>query len=493
MSDVVQGQPKGFSAAPKPLSALLDLLPTGVAHYLPIVDSAGLVQDFRLAYLNPAAQQLLSPPAATYRTQFVGKAAFASCHEAYVTGTPAQFDHDGLGAGRLRVHACRAEAGLLVSFSAVASPAPPSWRGLLAQAPVGVCLLAGPQHVVELVNEAGAAYLGATRARLLRQSIWKAQPALASQEFRALCQRAEQGETVVLQEPPCVVERTAAGPVASRYYQAIYQPWRNEQGATAGVLVLAMETTEQVLALQKLQAANQELREAKRRLTHTNEDLDNFIHAASHDMWAPIGNIEGLLAALRTDLALPAGEAQVPQLLDLMQEAVARFKRTIRNLTKVAQLQHATDQPAAPLSLAHLVQEVCLDLAPQFAATGGQLALDLDACPVLHFAEKNLRSIIYNLLSNGLKYRHPDRVPQLQVRCYNTGRYTVLAVQDNGLGLNASQQQRVFGLFQRLHDHVEGTGVGLYMVKKIIESAGGNIEVESQLGVGSTFLVYFPH
>jgi signal transduction histidine kinase len=135
---------------------------------------------------------------------------------------------------------------------------------------------------------------------------------------------------------------------------------------------------------------------------------------------------------------------------------------------------------------------VQLDLAPQFAAAGGTLTVEVSGCPVLHFAEKNLRSILYNLLSNGLKYHHPDRAPTLAIRCYSTKKAHVLSVEDNGLGLNVSQQAKVFGLFQRQHDQVEHSGLGLYMVKKIMENAGGTIEVESELGVGSTFLVYFP-
>lgn len=135
-----------------------------------------------------------------------------------------------------------------------------------------------------------------------------------------------------------------------------------------------------------------------------------------------------------------------------------------------------------------------LDLAPLRNGIDAQREVDVATCPTLAFAEKNLRSIIYNLVSNALKYRRADRTPQIRLRCYQSGNYRVLAVQDNGLGidLNATRERKLFGLFQRLHDHVEGSGIGLYMVKKIITNAGGRIEVESQLGVGSTFLVYFP-
>jgi signal transduction histidine kinase len=79
----------------------------------------------------------------------------------------------------------------------------------------------------------------------------------------------------------------------------------------------------------------------------------------------------------------------------------------------------------------------------------------------------------------------------VQLSCQSASAYTVLSVVDNGLGIDLSKEQKLFAMFGRLHTHVEGSGVGLYMVKKILENTGGKIEVESQVGVGSTFRVYF--
>ena len=116
--------------------------------------------------------------------------------------------------------------------------------------------------------------------------------------------------------------------------------------------------------------------------------------------------------------------------------------------------------------------------------------MDLD-CEVVPFSRKNLRSVLYNLLSNALKYRSPQRELVVQITCTRQTNYQVLSVQDNGMGLTSKQQEKLFGLFKRMHTHVEGSGIGLYMVKKIMENAGGKIEVESQLDVGSVFRVYF--
>ena len=108
------------------------------------------------------------------------------------------------------------------------------------------------------------------------------------------------------------------------------------------------------------------------------------------------------------------------------------------------------------------------------------------------FDTKTLRRILNTLLPNAPKYRAPQRAPVVQVRSRCSATHFVLEVQDNGLGLSEEQQAKLFTLFKRLHPHVEGSGVGLYLIKRLIENAGGTITVHSQLEVGSTFTVTLP-
>ena len=291
-----------------------------------------------------------------------------------------------------------------------------------------------------------------------------------------------------------------------KYIRTSYVPdIQNNQ--LAGFYTMVADITEQVESRQRvqdvneelaaineeLQATNEELSDTNVQLTRTNVDLDNFIYTASHDLRAPIANIEGLLHALTEQLPAPVqAEGQVRPILEMMQGAVERFQKTIDYLTDVTKLQKEQVQPTQLVDLAAIVEEVRLDLAPLLESTGARLDIDVSACPTISFSQKNLRSVVYNLLSNALKYRAPSQVPHVQLRCQAENGYAVLQVQDNGLGLDIAQQGRLFGMFQRLHDHVEGTGIGLYMVKRMVENVGGHISVQSQPGVGSTFTVYFP-
>ncbi|RZK18546.1 MAG: HAMP domain-containing histidine kinase, partial [Hymenobacter sp.] len=268
---------------------------------------------------------------------------------------------------------------------------------------------------------------------------------------------------------------------------------RNEQDEITQWIGTYTDIHEHKLALGRIDQAQGQLRENNAELTKVNVDLDNFIYTASHDLRAPITNIEGLLQALLSELpAVPDPTTQVGVILNLMQDSVERFKRTIDDLTDVSKLQREHPADTERVGLPEVVQNVLLDLEPLIQSTGARLVVEVADCPPISFSPKNLRSVVYNLLSNALKYHAPARPPLVQLRARCESSYIVLTVQDNGLGLDEAGRQKLFGMFQRLHDHVEGSGIGLYMVKRMVENAGGRIEVATQLDVGSTFTVYFP-
>ncbi|MCC3157153.1 PAS domain-containing protein [Hymenobacter sp. 15J16-1T3B] len=269
-------------------------------------------------------------------------------------------------------------------------------------------------------------------------------------------------------------------------------PSRNEQGDIIQWIGAYTDIHEHKMAQQRVAETQQQLRASNEQLLRINRDLDNFIYTASHDLKAPINNIEGLLAALLAELPaeLMAGPAVEP-LVGMMQDSVDRFKRTIEHLTEVTRLQKEHEQPPVLVELAPVVQAVRLDLTPLLEAAGAELEVDVARCGPVRISEKNLRSVVYNLLSNALKYRHPDRPPRVRVRCRASDEYQVLTVEDNGLGLQVAGNAKLFAMFQRFHDHVEGSGIGLYMVKRIMENAGGRVDVESTVGAGSIFSVYF--
>ena len=367
-------------------------------------------------------------------------------------------------------------------------------RELFEQAPVAIGLFAGPDYVVEVCNPDLQAIWRRTAAEALDRPLFEVLPEARDQGFRELLDEVRRtGTPFVAAEMPAQLLRN--GQLTSVYLNFVYQPIRDEQGHIRAVAAVAADVSEQVAARRLLAQTNIDLTAANEQLTRTNADLDSFVYVASHDLKQPISNIEGLLLALREHLPATAlATDHVAPMLDMMQAAIGRFQLTIRQLTDVSRLQQAQTEPVETVNLAALVGDLRLDLASLLVRTATELHLDIAHCSEVLFAPGQLRSILYNLLSNAIKYQHPDRPPVITLRCRRPtpAGATVLEVQDNGLGLSAAQQSKLFGLFVRLHDHVEGTGIGLYMVRKMVENAGGTIAVVSQLGVGTTFTVTLP-
>ncbi len=363
---------------------------------------------------------------------------------------------------------------------------------IFEQAPVGLAQLTGPDYVIDVVNPAICAMWGRERTHMLGQPLFAVLPEVVDQGIpKLLAEVYRTGEPFIAEEMPLQLLRD--GQLELAYFQFVYQPLTDTEGQVTAIVVVVTDVSARVLSRRQLAQANEELRAANEQLIHTNTDLDNFIYTASHDLKAPIANIEGLLLLLRKQLPTAAQQVGlVPRVLGMMQESVERFQLTITQLTDLTRLQQVRTEPAQEVALAAVVEAVRLDLAPLVEVTGAQLTVDVSACATVQFAPQHLRSIIYNLLSNAIKYRHPDRVPQVQLRCHVAENATVLEIADNGLGLSEQQQGKLFRLFQRLHTHVEGSGVGLYMVKRIVENVGGTISVRSELGVGTTFTVTFP-
>lgn len=111
----------------------------------------------------------------------------------------------------------------------------------------------------------------------------------------------------------------------------------------------------------------------------------------------------------------------------------------------------------------------------------------------MRFSEKNVRSVVYNLLSNALKYRSPERLPQIGISCEHTPAYHVITVTDNGLGIPAGSLSQLFKMFKRFYDHVEGTGIGLYMIKRMVEQVGEILKWKAGKGTALLLRCTFPN
>ena len=225
-------------------------------------------------------------------------------------------------------------------------------------------------------------------------------------------------------------------------------------------------------------------------LLRINSDLDNFVYTASHDLKAPVLNIEGLLQALKLSMEKEKHD-QIGRIMEMMNVSVIKFKETIQALTEVARTNKNLDEKVEEVDLEEILEDIRLSINEQIMEAGARIQPELD-CSGLRFSKSNMRSILLNLITNAIKYRSPERLPLITICCKADNGRLVIKVKDNGLGIPESQLEKIFIMFKRYHTHTEGTGVGLYLVKRIVENYGGSIEVESTEGQGSTFIIYLP-
>ncbi|WP_187262451.1 sensor histidine kinase [Pontibacter beigongshangensis] len=263
----------------------------------------------------------------------------------------------------------------------------------------------------------------------------------------------------------------------------------NAQDASQYKIIILNNITSTVLAQKHTQAHLEQLEKLNANLKRVNDDLDTFVYTASHDLKSPILNIEGLVNLLEEGLG--AAKASVAKELEHIKTSVQRFKLTVEDLTEVARIQRSFDQAAEPLDVAQLVEEVKQLIGQEMVESGAQINLNSVQAPFLHFSKRNFKSILYNLLHNAIKYRSPSRQPVILITTWRDGSDFVITVQDNGLGIPGQKRERVFELFKRMHSHVQGSGVGLYIVKRIIDNVGGSISIESEEQQGTTFVVRF--
>jgi PAS domain S-box-containing protein len=236
----------------------------------------------------------------------------------------------------------------------------------------------------------------------------------------------------------------------------------------------------------------QRLEERNAELTRTNQDLDYFVYTASHDLKQPINNMAGIFQELVRTASFHDPDAA--KLVSMFEKALHQIYGTIHDLSELVQVQKLRHEvPLELVELAPLVQEVLISIAEPLELQKAEVTLDFSAVPVLPFVRPNLQSVLYNLLSNALKYASPERRPKVHLSAILENDQPVLLVQDNGLGIDLARYgSEMFQMFRRFHDHVPGSGMGLYLVNRIVQSHGGRISVESRVGEGTTFRLYLP-
>ena len=244
----------------------------------------------------------------------------------------------------------------------------------------------------------------------------------------------------------------------------------------------------------RLQNLQLELLHKIKELERSNEQLEEFAHVASHDLKEPIRKVQFFITRLKNEM-LPRLSEQELQLFTRIESANMRMGLLVDDLLTYSQLRTIPGEKE-PVDLDALLRQILDDLVLEVQEK--HATVKLMSLPVVQGYRRQLQQLFQNLLSNGLKYTNRDQPVAIEVSCdriqENGQDYYQVTVKDNGIGFEQEYAEKIFQLFTRLHGKQEyaGTGIGLSIVKKVVENHQGKIRAESTPGKGSAFFVLLP-
>jgi len=260
-----------------------------------------------------------------------------------------------------------------------------------------------------------------------------------------------------------------------RWFQMNILPYIiKKQNITNGVVITFIDITDRI--------------NDKNDIERLNADHETFIYSVSHDFRGPLANMVLLIELLKSASDTNVKE-EVNRLLKMMGKSAGDMKTMINELTDITKIETSLKDNADPVNIESILEDVKFTLKDKIYQSHAKITTNIMVAELI-FSRKNLRSILYNLISNAIKFAAPGRTPEVFVITEKLDGYTLLSVKDNGVGIEDDKQKEIFSKFTRLRSNVEGTGVGLYIVSKMVSNYGGKIEVESKLDQGTNFKIY---
>ena len=268
-----------------------------------------------------------------------------------------------------------------------------------------------------------------------------------------------------------------------RWIAASGHGYRDASGELVRVLGVNIDITERKTAELALARSAEELR-------RSNEELQRFAYVASHDLQEPLRSIVSFSQLLERRYRGKL-DADADEYISFIVEGGNRMQTLISDLLQVSRVETAA-KPLEPTDAGEVVVDVVRALETPLREAGATVTVE--DLPIVMADAAQLEQIFSNLVGNAIKYRRPDLAPEIRISARRKGGRWEFAVADNGIGIDAEYFDRIFEMFQRLHTHdeYEGTGIGLALVKKIVDRHGGRVRVESTPGEGSTFYFTLP-
>ncbi len=241
--------------------------------------------------------------------------------------------------------------------------------------------------------------------------------------------------------------------------------------------------------LTKIRIAENERTRMISDLMQRNKDLEQFSYIISHNLRAPVANIMGLAEELNDE----SYDAETKLILtEALSSDVKRLENVIADLNTILQTKREITELKEPVSLSQLVTEIKLSINDLIQMQGVDIKVDFSEVDEINTIKSYIQSIFFNLITNSIKYRKPFTDSLIEIKSHVDDGKLVIVFKDNGSGIDLTKKgDQIFGLYKRFHANTEGKGMGLYMVKTQVETLGGTISVESEVKVGTKFIIEF--
>ena len=271
------------------------------------------------------------------------------------------------------------------------------------------------------------------------------------------------------------------GTPQEKHYVRLHRPCLKE-GEQPYIIIYGQEITELKKSEEQLKAQNIELEKV-------NHELDQFVYSASHNLRAPLLSVKGVLGLIEDDeMEAPARQ----RFIDEIYKSIQRLDATIKDIIDYSKNARLELLPT-PINLEQLVRNTHEDLK-FYEGTTVSLEIITRMTSTFYSDERRLNSIVHNIMSNSVKYSDPSKEHCVMNVEIEVNRETCkLIFTDNGMGISAENQHRVFDMFYRATTERSGSGLGLYIVKEMTERIGGSIQLQSELGTGTTLKIMLPN
>lgn len=216
-------------------------------------------------------------------------------------------------------------------------------------------------------------------------------------------------------------------------------------------------------------------------------DHETLLDTISHDIKNPLTGLLLTIDILNNGIA--GNRKEFTSLLKIAKNAVKKIQSVINELTEARKDEHKYKSVDELLNFENILEDVRLTLLDNIKESHATIRSELNVSEI-SFSRRKLRSIIYNLINNAIKFKSPERKPEIFITTTRQKHFIILSVKDNGIGIDDTRQKEIFSKYYRIDNSIEGSGIGLHLVKELVTNAGGKILIESQLNKGTEFKIY---